>query len=193
MAKVITFSRTFPVYHPKAGKPTYFVEKYLNSNNFDYLSNDYQNLLININPKIDPEIIMQFIRGLASGITNEKHTTIRARKRLKNGELAERRFKKGDLFSPRVWGTDINPKSGKSGPYHSKQIILAPDTEILEVWDITINECKLVHIAGSEKILSQKKEEILANNDGLNVQDFFDWFPKPFIGQIICWNENVKY
>lgn len=26
MAKVITFSRVFPSYHPKAGQPTYFVE-----------------------------------------------------------------------------------------------------------------------------------------------------------------------
>jgi hypothetical protein len=25
--KVITFSRTYPSYHPKAGQPTYFVEK----------------------------------------------------------------------------------------------------------------------------------------------------------------------
>lgn len=31
MAKVITFSRTFPSYHPKAGQPTYFVEKFYNS------------------------------------------------------------------------------------------------------------------------------------------------------------------
>lgn len=31
MAKVITFSRQFPSYHPKAGQPTYFVEKVLRS------------------------------------------------------------------------------------------------------------------------------------------------------------------
>jgi len=29
MSKVITFSRVFPKYHPKAGQPTYFVEKIL--------------------------------------------------------------------------------------------------------------------------------------------------------------------
>jgi hypothetical protein len=29
MSKVLTFSRVFPSYHPKAGHPTYFVEKML--------------------------------------------------------------------------------------------------------------------------------------------------------------------
>lgn len=29
MAKVITFSTTFPAYHPKKGDPTFFVEKFL--------------------------------------------------------------------------------------------------------------------------------------------------------------------
>lgn len=182
MAKVITYSRMFPKGHPRAAEPTYFVEKYLNSNNIDYLSNDYQNLLITINPKIDPEIIRQFINGLASGITDQKHTTIRAKNR----------FKKGDLFSPRVWGTDINPKSRRSGPYHSKQIILAPDTEVLEVWDITINQWTSVCV--DEKFLSVHQDIQLANNDGLKVEDFFNWFSKmPFEGQIICWNETVKY
>lgn len=31
MARVITFSRKFPSYHPKAGQPTHFVEQILNS------------------------------------------------------------------------------------------------------------------------------------------------------------------
>lgn len=38
-----------------------------------------------------------------------------------------KRWKVGDKFSPRIW-------SGK--PYKSKQIILAPDTEIKQVFDI---------------------------------------------------------
>jgi hypothetical protein len=184
MAKVITYSRKFPKGHPRFGQPTYFVEKYLNSNKIDYLSNDYQNLLINLNPEIPFEIIRELLEQLASGITDCKNTTIRKGKR----------FKKGDFFSPRVWGTNINPKSGRSGPYHSKQIILAPDTEILEVWDIIIDQCKLVFINGSDKFLSQRKEEILANNDGLSFNDFFEWFDNvPFEGQIICWKENIKY
>ena len=31
MAKVITFSTKFPDYHQKAGKPTFFVEKFVKS------------------------------------------------------------------------------------------------------------------------------------------------------------------
>ena len=42
---------------------------------------------------------------------------------------AGRRWKAGDKFSPRVW-------SGK--PYASKQIIIAPDIELVNVWDIEI-------------------------------------------------------
>lgn len=168
MAKVITFSRTFPKGHPRAGEPTYFVESFYKSL---YIAKVLPAGLTNFNQDA-------FINGYA------KHHTIRAGKR----------FKKGDYFSPRVWGTDINPKSGKSGAYHSKQIIIAPDTEILEVWDITIDECKLVFINDDVKILSARKEEILANNDGLSFSDFFKWFDKvPFTGQIICWNENLKY
>lgn len=33
MSKVITFSRTFPAYHPRKGEPTYFVEKFWTSIN----------------------------------------------------------------------------------------------------------------------------------------------------------------
>jgi hypothetical protein len=42
--------------------------------------------------------------------------------------------------------------------------------------------------------LSFGLESVLAKNDGLSHDDFKDWFSKlPFSGQIICWNENVKY
>ena len=168
MAKVITFSRTFPAYHPKAGQPTYFVEAFYKSL---YEFGGVPVLLENFNHDIR-----------STGFS--KHHTIRE----------GHRFKKGDFFSPRVWGTNINPKSGRSGPYHSKQIRLAPDTEILEVWDIIIDQFKNIHIRGNEFILSQKEEEILANNDGLSFNDFFQWFDKvPFEGQIICWKENIKY
>ena len=102
------------------------------------------------------------------------------------------RFKKGDFFSPRVWGTDVNPKSGKSGAYHSKQIILSHDTEIKNVWDIEINEATEISING--KFISYGWEVELANNDGLSWQEFNDWFVKlPFKGQIICWNDAVSY
>ena len=167
MAKVITFSQKFPSYHPKAGQPTYFVEAF------------YKSLFVmkclpkELEESFNHEV---FLNGMT------KHHTVRS----------GNRFKKGDFFSPRVWGTDVNPKSGKSGAYHSKQIILSHDTEIKNVWDIEINEATEISING--KFISYGWEVELANNDGLSWQEFNDWFVKlPFKGQIICWNDSVSY
>ena len=167
MAKVITFSQKFPSYHPKAGQPTYFVEAF------------YKSLFVmkclpkELEESFNHEV---FLNGMT------KHHTVRS----------GNRFKKGDFFSPRVWGTDVNPKSGKSGAYHSKQIILSHDTEIKNVWDIEINEATEISING--KFISYGWEGELANNDGLSWQEFNDWFVKlPFKGQIICWNDAVSY
>lgn len=158
MSKVITFSRVFPKYHPKAGQPTYFVEKLLSSINYKYYDEDRQ-----FNPRLSVDSF------------EPKNHTIR------NGN----RWKVGDKFSPRVW-------SGK--PYNSKQIIIAPDIEIVKVWDIGLrvrgdfkelycNDCDLTGTSIYE----------IAKNDGLSVADLFSWFDKPFEGQIICWNNNVNY
>jgi hypothetical protein len=77
MARVITFSRYFPSYHPKAGEPTLFVEKFWNSI-YDDLS----------------DIPFELARELKIVDCDEaKHHTIREGKR----------FKAGDYFSPRVW------------------------------------------------------------------------------------------
>ena len=167
MAKVITFSQKFPSYHPKAGQPTYFVEAF------------YKSLFVmkclpkELEESFNHEV---FLNGMT------KHHTVRS----------GNRFKKGDFFSPRVWGTDVNPKSGKSGAYHSKQIILSHDTEIKNVWDIEINEATEISING--KFISYGWEVELANNDGLSWQEFNDWFVKlPFKGQIICWNDAISY
>ena len=175
MSKVITFSRTFPSYHPKAGQPTYFVEKFIRSfcvetdldgtTDSEYFSY-YCELAFDMN-----------LIGLSTVLP--KYHTIRAGSR----------FKVGDKFSPRVWGNDVNPKSGRSGAYHSKQIIIAPDTEVKKVWDFQI-------INGGLCVNGECKQyEKIAINDGLTGEDLLAWFkyPKPFKGQIICWNENVKY
>jgi len=128
-----------------------------------------------------------FINGLA------KHTTIR--------KLGKRTpWKAGDKFSPRVWGTDINPKSGKSGPYQSKQIIIAPDQTVIATWDIEIvamNTGIEIVIHNSRKKLAWIPLHLLAANDGLTIEELISWFNvkpgKPFIGQIICWNSAVNY
>jgi hypothetical protein len=191
MSRVITFSRVFPSYHPRAGEPTYFVEKVLKS-------------------LYDPALILnppqEFKTVGGHDITNlnlkqpiepfdPKHHTIRA----------GHRFKVGDFFSPRVWSNSVNPKSGRSGPYHSKQITFAPDIEVKKTWDFDIDENGIVSLNG-EYLLEYEDgrmndvEQQIATNDGLSDIDFFHWliYPvyksaKPFDGQIICWNENINY
>jgi hypothetical protein len=167
MSKVITFSRVFPNKHPKAGQPTNFVEAI------------YKSLYV---MKVIPKELEGIFNhdAFINGFT--KNHTIRK----------GHRFKKGDYFSPRVWGDDVNLKSGRSGAYHSKQIIIAPDTEVLQTWDIEIKNNGCIFING--KFISGSKDVKLANNDGLTYQDLMDWFSVlPFEGQIICWNKNVEY
>jgi len=180
MSKVLTFSRFYPSYHPKAGQPTFFVEKIVRSI-FDDRAFSYKN--------IEPvksfgghDITTLNLRPVE--LFEPKHHTIRA----------GHRFKAGDWFSPRVWGDDINPKSGKKGPYHSKQITFAPDIQVKKVWSFSIVLDGLYIDQQRYLILSGLIKEVAAN-DGLDLDDFLDWFryPREFTGQIICWNESIDY
>lgn len=104
-----------------------------------------------------------------------KHHTIRA----------GHRFKAGDKFSPRVW-------SGKA--YRSKQIIIAPDIEVMKTFDFHIrkNDYFINHSP-----VNYNQLKVVAANDGLEIDDFECWFNvkkgEVFAGQIICWNENINY
>ena len=176
MSKVITFSRTFPPYHPKAGQPTNFVSK-IWKGLYGLGLPDIEKYANELAPKLTDDAF----NFLVDCEFEPKHHTIRA----------GHRFEAGDMFSPRVWGNDINPKSGKSGPYHSKQIIIAPDTEVKKVWsfdkDLLGGEFRMKGCDVTTHL------EMIAKNDGLTLEDFIEWFPKPFTGQIICWNENIEY
>ena len=109
MSKVITFSRVFPKYHPKAGQPTYFIEKIWQASSSECV---YER------PGLMDEMV-NFIRRGSELIWPKYHT-------IRKGHW----WKAGDKFSPRVW-------SGK--PYNSKQLIISKDIEIVKVWDISIN------------------------------------------------------
>lgn len=176
MSRVLTFSRVFPSYHPKAGQLTYFPEKIWKSlydMNIFYGIGEHENRYNEVFPiRHDP------LENIHNHLP--KYHTIRAGKR----------WKAGDYFSPAVWGNDINSKSGRSGPYHSKQIKFAPDIEIKKVWDIQIKGCSIYINEKYNPI-----DLILAKNDGLTFEDLADWFKMPcnFQGQIICWNENINY
>ena len=173
MSKIIIFSRVFPSYHPKSGEETFFVEKILkgliNNNVYPLVGKNSLNIPISMIDKIKE--------------CEPKYHTIRA----------GNRWKDGDKFSPRVW-------SGK--PYRSKQIIIAPDIEIKKIWNIEIknrdfylceNEGCLFDLVNSISPIKTETLGNIANNDGLELMDFLAWFqfPKPFKGQIICWNGRV--
>ena len=165
MSRVITFSQFFPKSHPKSGQPTNFVEKIYKS--------------LYLMKSVPKEIVEAFnFEIMNDNNIGAKHHTIR------NGN----RWKVGDKFSPRVW-------SGK--PYASKQIIIASDIEIKKIWHF--------QAVGDYFYLNGKQFDVtssdLPNNDGLSTDDFLAWFdmhPKKtlsdsFIGQILCWNENINY
>jgi len=163
MAKVITFSRTFPAYHPKAGQPTYFVEKFYNS-------------LFSRNN------LMDYPKGLEinESILEMKNHTIRA------GE----RWKKGEYFSPRVWsGKPYNTPQ----IILSKDTLITDvyNFEISKHAVIYLNRKPIYEFCGEYTgvIKTVAKNDGLEPNELL---DWFK-YPKEFKGQVICWNQNAKY
>jgi hypothetical protein len=183
--KVLTFSRTYPSYHPKKGQETFFEYKIARSLYDCKLIDD------SLDPKFHDLLSM-----IAYGHP-PKHHTIRA----------GHRFKAGDWFRPVVWGDDINPKSGRKGPYNSKQITFAPPIQVKKTWDFEMDELGVCSIAkpGDQQIYTFEYEEdmddLIAKNDGLQPEDFYWWFSRSpdfkkndgFQGQIICWSDSIEY
>jgi hypothetical protein len=110
--------------------------------------------------------------GFDLGLIPKKHT-------IRSGN----RFKPGDFFSPRIW-------LGK--PYRSKQIKLVPDVEVLKTYKFEIIN-GIIYL--NDIIVPHGIVKHIAMNDGLTMDDFYAWFqyPKPFSGQIIVWDESIKY
>lgn len=116
--RIMTFARFFPAYHPKAGQPTYFVEKINAGLSELNLINDLCHLPSDL----------EWNRA-AFQDCDPKYHTIRA----------GHRWKAGDYFSPRIW-------SGKA--YRSGQVIIGPDIEIKKTWDIIFYENGIIGING---------------------------------------------
>jgi hypothetical protein len=93
------------------------------------------------------------------------------------------RWKAGEMASLRVW-------SGK--PYHTKQVTLAHDVRIENVWNFEVKD-RQVFIAGNP--INAYDVQVAAVYDGLSFSDFLEWFkyPHDFNGQIICWNKSIQY
>lgn len=186
MSKVIIFSREFPSYHPMKGKPTYFVEQFLKQQKVNYLCNNYLDLLCKFNTKNIAEGKLSFKN------MENFYLSLREKEDEKNQTIREgERFISGEIFSPRCW-------FGK--PYRSPQIIFWEDTLIKFAWRITIE--KHIEWYGDNRIfigvmptghcLSDEEINKLAINDGFkNIENFFDWFPDCFYGQILSWKEKA--
>lgn len=169
MSRVITFSRTFPTYHPRKGQETFFVEKIWTA--LQKYDNFYPNQWVNKYP-----ILMDlFMNPDVISFPSKLHTI-----------RAGHRWKAGDVFSPRVWS---------SKPYASPQLTIAPDITINRVVTFEMDGAfikvagRLYGMRGSSDI------EPIATNDGLSIEDFQDWFNKPvFDGQILIWSDkNLNY
>jgi hypothetical protein len=164
--RVLTVSRTFPKTHPRAGEPTYFVEKIyksLASNGFSSLKN------VALSAKY-----WLIVDGFKP-VNESKHHTIRAGKR----------WKVGDMISLRVWS---------GAPYKTKQIEFA-QVELKQVYDIYIGQFDQYSYGITINGDGYGEMDVLAANDGLSLVDFQDWFPlgKTFDGQILVWSDTIKY
>jgi hypothetical protein len=177
MSKVIVFSRLFPKGNDREGQQTFFVEKiwkYFISeeksriNELKYYQQNYYDLF---NPISESDVNLDKYLP--------KLHTIRA----------GNRWKAGDVFSPRVW---------IDKPYKSKQLQIAPEIRIKKIYPIEIIDNEII-INGSlfgrfSKCYCDENIYTLANNDGLSIVDFVNWFgEKKFKGQIICWSDCVSY
>ena len=180
--KFLTFSRHFPSYHPRKGQPTFFVEKIWISQ----WPNDSGRKLLH------PDLSIEQSNYTSMDFSSKWHT-------IRPGH----RWKAGDWFKPVVWGNDINPKSGRSGPYHSKHVQFQDPIQVKKTWDFKViidegikgdieldGNCISTHDDLNIELLTR-----IAQNDGLFLDDFLAWFkyPKPFDGQIICWNDKIEY
>ena len=174
MSKVRTFSRYFPKEHPKAGQPTFFVEKI------------YKCLyLMKVVPK-------EIVESFNFGIMNDKKVSPKLHT-IRKGK----HFKDGDLFSPRIW-TD-KPYCSKQ-----ISIAADIKLEKVFDFKIEIDKdyiCVLIdnypfYEENSTMVTQVEALETLAKNDGLSIEDFKSWFKwgkETFDGQILCWSKSVEY
>lgn len=156
--------------HPKAGQPTYFIEKFS-------ISMGIERKLFGLNPVVDFSIL-ESPATLGLEHFNElqpKGHTIRM----------GRHFKPNDELTLAVWSDK---------PYRSKQIKLW--TGPIRAIDIDI----IIEEHYDELYLSLRPGHIklkeLAKNDGLSLEDFRHWFNLPageHAAQILIWNPDINY
>jgi hypothetical protein len=179
MARVVMVSRQFMIGHPKAGQPTFFVEKIWKSFSVTALGETFYQCMDDdcreLNKNVEYEVMCRFFSSL-NKFTNENSSIHPKKHTIRKGK----RWKTGDKVSLRCWA---------ELPYRSKQIIIAPDLE-LTVKDIEIDHTGEIRIEGK----FFEHAVLLAKNDGLSERDFDCWIGNNFSGQILIWNnEKLPY
>jgi len=169
MSRVITFSRTFPSYHPKAGEQTDFVQKIWKSIGVAQNQGELYKLGIKADSFLQlPEY-------------SPKHHTVRA----------GHRWKVGDKFSPRVWsGKPYNsPQIIIAPDIEIKQIY---DFEMNDDCEYYINGKRY---SGDELAKVAKNDGLSIIDFGcwFAGKSVASSKRNPFDGQIICWSEKIKY
>jgi hypothetical protein len=171
--KVLTFSRHFHKGHPKAGQPTFFVEKVmacLADRIPDWTMYDH---------------FTQYDWYEYYNCTMPKGHIIRA----------GHHWKPGDMASLRIWSD--KPYRSKQIEFAQVEVKKVWDVEIWTT-DGDRMSIGLPEIPGVQMRLLPIGD--IATNDGLEYRDFEEWFnvhPKKkhhvFTGQIICWSPKISY
>ena len=183
MTKIIHYSQKYPDYHPMAGRPTFFVEKFLNYQvGLSWHEPWYEEKLMSLPENEGKQhLVRDFIKNLSTEERTTKRHTVRG----------DYRWFPGSRFSPRVW-------SGV--PYKSKTIAFWPETTVHKIWEMVWDGEDPYPFINS-KMIGFDVMEALAKNDGLTRQSLTEWFklsPKfkisgKFTGIIICWDPILSY
>jgi hypothetical protein len=165
MRHIRTFSRYFPAYHPKAGEPTYFVEKFYNSL-FD------RNNLMDYPPGLD----------IDESVKEIKHHTIRE----------GHNIKVGDTISFRVWsGKPYRSKQIIIAP----DVEIKKAWQFDFIFNVGWYQQILngVEREGVELTKQIATNDGLTLPDFLDWFNPTPNKKSIFSGQIICWNPKVEY
>lgn len=174
--RYLSFSTTFPSYHPKVGQPTHFIEKI------------WSGLL-----QIDPQWYGQFLPGFDEDDDrnfNLSYSRMRSFEPKYHTIRAGHRFKVGDGIIPFTWsGKPYRSKWIK--PFHNGDLVIPVE----RVWDFRVEllgKCPMFYL--EDQFINLPMEPTISKNDGFKtIIDFVDWFNEPISGQIITWNPELRY
>jgi len=162
MSKRMSFSRTFPKGHPRAGEPTYFPQKILSSLNS---MPNFPSSNIMIDWEALSKLGVEYVADTLYGYLGYKGHTCRPMFTA-SGKVACKAGDKYDFFS---W---------EGTPYRSKQIVWARDVVLPRIVPLEIRSWDNIVVGNTyyygDSVCVPLLEQ-LAANDGLTVADYKAW------------------